>query len=350
MRILSVIGTRPEAIKMAMVVKALSSCDGVGHQLCVTAQHRQMLDSVLELLDLKQNFDLDVMRPDQDLTDLTNAVMSGMRQVLAAALASFYARTPVGHVEAGLRTGDMASPWPEEMNRRLTDARCDRHFAPTEQARQNLLAEGLPKSGITVTGNTVIDTLLHIVQRLREEPARAQRARSSPPQRDTNRRLVLVTGHRRESFGAGFEQICQGLARLASRDDVEIVYPVHLNPRVREPVLRHLGGHPNIRLIGPLDYLAFVHLMTEAYLIITDSGGIQEEAPSLGKPVLVMRDVTERPEAVAAGTALLVGADADRITRAAERLLDDENAHAAMSPKPTAPTATATPANEFCTS
>jgi UDP-N-acetylglucosamine 2-epimerase (non-hydrolysing) len=348
MRILSVIGTRPEAIKMAMVVKALSACKGIEHQLCVTGQHRQMLDSVLELLDLRPDFDLDVMRPDQGLTDVTNAVLNGMRPVLAesqpdrvlvqgdtttvlaAALASFYAGIPVGHVEAGLRTGDMASPWPEEMNRRLTDALCDRHFAPTEQARQNLLAEGLPDSGITVTGNTVIDTLLHVVRRFKEEPELSQRAQSSLPQLDTNRRLLLVTGHRRESFGAGFEQICQALARLAARDDVEIVYPVHLNPRVREPVLRRLGGHPHIRLIEPLDYLAFVRLMTESYLIITDSGGIQEEAPSLGKPVLVMRDVTERPEAVAAGTARLVGADADRITREAARLLDDEKAHAAM--------------------
>ena len=319
MRILSVAGTRPEAIKMAMVARTLSAADGIQHELCVTAQHREMLDSVLRLFDLEPDYDLDVMTPGQDLTDVTGAVLNGMRNVLAeanpdrvlvqgdtatvlaTALAAFYARIPVGHVEAGLRTGDMMAPWPEEMNRRLADALSDRHYAPTETARENLLREGLPDSGIVVTGNTVIDALLNVVDRLNNEPNLLTQAAARLPERDANKRLILVTGHRRESFGAGFEQMCRALAQLSSRDDVEIVYPVHLNPRVREPVFRHLAAIPTVHLVEPLDYLAFVHLMNEAHLILTDSGGIQEEAPSLGKPVLVMRDKTERPEAVATG-------------------------------------------------
>ena len=347
MRILSVVGTRPEAVKMAMVARALEAADGVEHSLCVTAQHREMLDPILGLFDLKPDYDLDIMSHGQHLTDITSGVLEGMRDVLAearpdrvlvqgdtttvlaAAMAAFYARVPVGHVEAGLRTGDMAAPWPEEMNRKLTDALSDRHYAPTETARRNLLAEGVSESGIRVTGNTVIDTLLHVVARLETEPGLSDRARAMLPQRDPERRLLLVTGHRRESFGPGFEQICRALARIGSREDVEIVYPVHLNPNVQEPVFRLLGGHPNIDLIEPLDYLAFVHLMTESHIILTDSGGIQEEAPSLGKPVLVMRDTTERPEAMAAGTVRLVGTDADRIIDETFRLLDDGEAYAA---------------------
>ena len=348
MRILSVVGTRPEAVKMAMVARTLAAAGGIEHRLCVTAQHREMLDQVLRLFELEPDYDLDVMSPGQQLADVTSFVLQGMRgvldearpdrvlvqgdttTVLATAMASFYARIPVGHVEAGLRTGDMSSPWPEEMNRRVADALSDRHYAPTETARRNLLAEGMPDSGIVVTGNTVIDALLHVVERLKTEPGLADRARSAVPERDPERRLLLVTGHRRENFGAGFQQICRALARIGAREDVEVVYPVHLNPNVREPVFRLLGAHPNIELIEPLDYLAFVHLMTQAHVILTDSGGLQEEAPSLGKPVLVMRDTTERPEAVESGNIRLVGTDADRIVGETARLLDDDEVHAEM--------------------
>ncbi len=348
MRILSVVGTRPEAVKMAMVARTLAAADGIEHELCVTAQHREMLDSVLRLFDLKPKYDLDVMTPEQDLTEVTGAVLDGMRDVLAeakpdrvlvqgdtttvlaTALAAFYARIPVGHVEAGLRTGDMLAPWPEEMNRRLADVLSDRHYAPTETARQRLLEEGLPDAGIIVAGNTVIDSLLHIVARLTGDPDLQREAGSRLPQMEDGRRIILVTGHRRESFGEGFEQICRAVAHISKRDDVEIVYPVHLNPRVREPVFRHLADIQNVHLIEPLDYLAFVHLMNEAHLILTDSGGIQEEAPSLGKPVLVMRDTTERPEAVAAGTVRLVGTDLDRITTETARLLDAPETYSAM--------------------
>ena len=348
MRILSVVGTRPEAVKMAMVARTLSAADGIEHELCITAQHREMLDSVLRLFDLKPDYDLDVMTPEQDLTDVTGAVLNGMRgvlaeakpervlvqgdttTVLATALAAFYAGIPVGHVEAGLRTGDMSAPWPEEMNRRLADALSDRHYAPTETARKRLIDEGLPDPGIVVTGNTVIDALLHVVRRLDSDPVLRTEASARIPLPEGGRRLILVTGHRRESFGAGFEAICRAIAQISTRHDVEIVYPVHLNPRVREPVFRHLADLPNVHLIEPLDYLAFVHLMNEAYLILTDSGGIQEEAPSLGKPVLVMRDTTERPEAVAAGTVRLVGTDAERITTETARLLDEPRTYADM--------------------
>lgn len=348
MRILSVIGTRPEAIKMAMVVRALAASDAVEHSLCVTAQHREMLDSEMALLELEADYDLDIMTPGQDLTTLTGALLARLRAVLAearpdrvlvhgdttttlaAALAAFYAQIPVAHVEAGLRTADLSFPWPEEMNRRLADALSDRHFAPTARARQNLLAEGLPAAGITVTGNTVIDTLHYMLSSLENEPELVDRARSMSPAREAGRRLILVTGHRRENQGAGLERVCRALVRLAARPDVEIVWPVHLNPEVREPVRRFLGGRPNIHLTGPLDYLSFVYLMREASLVITDSGGIQEEAPSLGKPVLVMREATERQEALAAGALRLVGTDTDRITAEAERLLDDRDAWARM--------------------
>ena len=347
-RILSVFGTRPEAVKMAPVARTLAAADGVDHRICVTAQHREMLDSVLELFELRPDYDLDVMAPNQDATHVTCAVLTGMRDVLAevrpdrvlvhgdpttalaAALAAYYAKVPVGHVEAGLRTGDRYAPWPEEMNRRIADAISDRHYAPTEGSRQNLLAEGIPDAGITVTGNTCIDALHHVAERLGSDTALSARARESLPPRSTGRRLILVTAHRRENFGAGFEEICRALAAIGARDDVEIVFPVHPNPNVQEPVRRHLSGRPHIHLIDPLDYLSFVAVMSDAHLIITDSGGIQEEGPALGKPVLVMRDVTERPEAVAAGTIRLVGTDAERIVGETERLLEDEDAYAAM--------------------
>jgi UDP-N-acetylglucosamine 2-epimerase (non-hydrolysing) len=349
MRVLSVFGTRPDAIKMAPVVKALDAAADLEARVCVTTQHRDMLEPVLRLFDIVPDYDLDVMVADQGLTHVTTAVLERLAPVLeafrpqrvlvhgdttssfAAALAAFYARIPVGHVEAGLRTGDMQAPWPEEMNRKLTDGLCDQWFAPTEQARRNLLAEGVPAAGIVVTGNTVIDALLQVVARLRQDHSLRAELDARNPYPASGRRLILVTGHRRENFGAGLEKICRALARLGERHDVDLVYPVHLNPNVQEPVRRILGASECIHLMAPLDYVAFVHLMERAHLIITDSGGIQEEAPSLGKPVLVMRTVTERPEAVEAGTVELVGTETEAIWAAATRLLDDDDAYAAMS-------------------
>ena len=333
---------------MAMVARALEGADGIEHRICATAQHRDMLDSVLDLFDLRPRYDLDVMATEQDLTHVTQAVLTGMVPILdefepdrvlvqgdttttlAAALAAHYARVPVGHVEAGLRSGDVAMPWPEEMNRRLADRLSDRHYAPTRRARENLLAEGFNGGGIVVTGNTGIDALLHVVERLEAEPRLAERARSGLPHLDGMRRIVLVTAHRRENLGAGLAGICDALARLGNRDDVEIVYPVHPNPHVHGPVYLALGGLPHVHLLPPLDYVSFAYLMSQAHFIVTDSGGIQEEAPSLGKPVLVMREVTERPEAVEAQTARLVGTDTDVIHREVARLLDDSEAHDAM--------------------
>lgn len=346
-RVLSVFGTRPEAIKMAPVVRALAATKGIEARVCVTAQHRGMLDQVLSLFAITPDVDLDIMRPGQDLTYVTTAVLQGMGPVLdemqpdrvlvhgdttttlAASMAAFYRRVPVGHVEAGLRTGDLMAPYPEEMNRRLTDGIADLLFAPTEGARDNLLAEGVPAARVRVTGNTVIDALLTVKARLdADAPLRDEIDRRFPFAGQG--RMILVTGHRRENFGPGFENICHALAELSERPDVAIVYPVHLNPNVREPVNRILGGRERVHLIEPVEYLPFVRLMDRATLIVTDSGGIQEEAPSLGKPVLVMRDVTERPEAVAAGTVRLVGSDTGTIVRETARLLDDEAAHAAM--------------------
>lgn len=348
-RILSVVGTRPEAIKMAMVARALDAAEGIEHRICATAQHREMLDSVLSIFDLHPDYDLGVMVPDQDLTHVTYAVLTGLAPILAdfqpdrllvqgdttttlaAALAGFYAKVPVGHVEAGLRSGDPAMPWPEEMNRRLTDRLSDRHYAPTMRARDNLLAEGIDADGILVTGNTGIDALLYVKHRLRNEPELRNSTSAGIPWRlDVSRRMVLVTAHRRENLGPGLERICDALKRLAMREDVEIVYPVHPNPNVAGPVHAALGDHPDIHLISPLAYVPFVYLMTQAHIIITDSGGIQEEAPSIGKPVLVMRDLTERPEGVHAGTARLVGTNPDCIVGEAERLLDGVDDYAAM--------------------
>lgn len=349
MRVLSVFGTRPEAIKMAPVVKALAETGQLDARVCVTAQHRGMLDQVLAVFDLHPDYDLDIMRPDQDLSAVTTAALNGVGATIddfkpdrilvhgdtttsfAAALASFYRRIPVAHVEAGLRTGDIYSPWPEEMNRRLTDSIADLLFAPTEGARRNLVREGVPDERVIVTGNTVIDALLLVVDRLRSDPALSRSMEQRFSYLDPGHRLILVTGHRRENFGEGFGRICQALSRLADRSDVEIVYPVHLNPNVREPVRRALGNLPRVHLLEPLDYIPFVHLMQRSTLIITDSGGIQEEAPSLGKPVLVMRAVTERPEAVEAGTVKLVGTNPSAIVAEAERLLDDAQAYEAMS-------------------
>lgn len=348
-RVVVVVGTRPEAIKMAPVVSCLRDTPGVETLVTVTAQHRQMLDQVLDLFSITPDDDLDVMEPGQALPGLFNRILSGVTEVLerrrpdlvlvhgdtsttlASALAAFYAKVPVGHVEAGLRTGNLRAPWPEEANRRLTAPLASLHFAPTQRSSANLLAEGIPASGVHVTGNTVIDALLDVVKRIDSQPALKDKLAARFPFLDPSKRLILVTGHRRENFGGGFEQICGALAELADRGDVQIVYPVHLNPNVQEPVKRILAGQPEVVLIEPQDYLPFVYLMSRAHLILTDSGGVQEEAPSLGKPVLVMRETTERPEAVEAGTVQLVGTDRARIVATASRLLDDERAYEAMS-------------------
>jgi UDP-N-acetylglucosamine 2-epimerase (non-hydrolysing) len=349
MKVLSVFGTRPEAIKMAPVVKALSADPAFDARVCVTAQHRRMLDQVLSLFGIRPDFDLDLMRPGQDLSDMTAGVLLGMRGVyrtwrpdlvlvhgdttttLAAGLSAFYAKIRVGHVEAGLRTFDRYAPWPEEMNRRIAGVVADLHFAPTARARANLLREGVADSAVHVTGNTVIDALQDVVRRLREDSVLRRDVEARFDFLDSGKRLVLVTGHRRENFGRGFENICRALADIAARGDVQVVYPVHLNPNVQDPVRRILAAVTGVTLLEPLDYLPFVHLMDRSALVITDSGGVQEEAPSLGKPVLVMRDVTERPEAVEAGTVKLVGTDRARIVSEANRLLNDPAAYQAMS-------------------
>jgi len=349
MKILSVFGTRPEAIKMAPLVRKLARAKGVDARVCVTGQHRAMLDSVLDLFEIHPHYDLNVMGANQGLAHITTTVLEGIAKVIgdfhpdhllvhgdtstafAAALAGYYAKVPVGHVEAGLRTGDIYAPYPEEMNRRLIDDIAAAYFAPTETARAALLHEGKDDRAIHVTGNTVIDALLMMGERLKKSPRLTAKIASEFPFLHPGKKLILVTGHRRENFGEGFEKICQALATLAERSDVQIVYPVHLNPNVQEPVRRILANRPNIRLILPQDYLPFVYLMREAHIILTDSGGFQEEAPSLGKPVLVMREVTERPEAVAAGTVRLVGTDPATIVEEASWLLDHEDAYRGMS-------------------
>lgn len=349
-KILTVFGTRPEAIKMAPLVKAIAADPDFESRVCVTAQHREMLDQVLKLFEIHPDHDLNLMRPGQTLTDITADILRNLKPILrdfrpdyvlvhgdttttfATTLAAFYEQLPVGHVEAGLRTGRLYSPWPEEANRRLTSVLANLHFAPTNSARTNLLAEGVADSAIFVTGNTVVDALLSIHERLNNDDALCNQVAATIPYTDTGRRVILVTGHRRESFGGGFEQICDALAYIAKcYPDVDIIYPVHLNPNVREPVNRLLGGLHNIYLIEPLDYLPFVYLMRRSYLILTDSGGIQEEAPSLGKPVLVMRDTTERPEAVEAGTVRLVGVDVEKIVSSTMQLLDDATTYSKMS-------------------
>lgn len=350
-RILSVFGTRPEAIKMAPVLLELNKHPDVFEsRVCVTGQHREMLDQVLTLFGIHPHFNLDIMADSQSLTDVTCRVLKGMETVFkeyrpdvvlvhgdttttfAASLASYYEKIAVGHVEAGLRTGKIYSPWPEEVNRHLTSVITRYHFAPTEHARQTLLKEGAAPGSIIVTGNTVIDALLTVVGMLREDASLRDRTAARFHYLDPNKRLILVTGHRRESFGAGFESICRALKSIAqANDDVQIVYPVHLNPNVREPVNRILSGSKGIFLIEPQEYVAFVHLMDRAYLILTDSGGVQEEAPCLGKPVLVMRERTERPEAVDAGTVKLVGTDERSISAAISRLLNGGPDYASMS-------------------
>lgn len=350
MKTLCVFGTRPEAIKMAPLALALAADKRFDAKVCVTGQHREMLDQVLGLFNIRPEFDLKVMKPGQDLTDITAAILQGMRTVFsefkpdmvlvhgdtattfAASLAAYYQHIPVAHVEAGLRTGNIYSPWPEEANRKLTSALATLHFAPTVNSQKNLLDEGVASERIFVTGNTVIDALVDVVNRLDSDSGLNMQAEKPFAFLDPSRKVILVTGHRRESFGGGFEKICQALMEIAQQHpDVEIIYPVHLNPNVREPVNRLLRGIDNIHLIEPLDYLPFVKLMSRSHIILTDSGGIQEEAPSLGKPVLVMRDTTERPEAVEAGTVKLVGADTVNIVRETNKLLYDHDTYKEMS-------------------
>jgi len=350
-KILAVFGTRPEAIKMAPVIHALD--DNFDVKICVTAQHRQMLDQVLELFEITPDYDLDIMQPGQDLFDITSNVLLGVKQVfqieepdvvlvhgdtttsMATAMAAFYLKIPVGHVEAGLRTYDINSPFPEEFNRQITSRIATFHFAPTKIARQNLLNEKILDSQIYVTGNTVIDALLSMVEKARIvnfSDALLKRIPFLKQEKSGMPRIILVTGHRRENFGLGFEEICHALSVVANENpDIQIIYPVHLNPNVREPVNRILSNLNNVHLIEPMEYLTFIKLMDLSYLILTDSGGIQEEAPSLGKPVLVMRDTTERPEAVESGTVKLVGTNKNEIVKMVNRLLTDSNFYMQMS-------------------
>ncbi len=352
-----VFGTRPEAIKMAPLVKEFQhNSDRYETIVCVTGQHRQMLDQVLELFEITPDYDLDIMKQGQDLYDVTSRILMGMREVFstnrpdlllvhgdtststAAALSAFYAHIPVGHVEAGLRTNDIYSPWPEEMNRQITGRIATLHFSPTITSEENLLRENVSAENIVVTGNTVIDALKNVVAKIESAPELEQKLIDhiksvgyDLSRLDGGRRLVLITGHRRENFGDGFMHICQAIRELAERyPDVDFLYPMHLNPNVREPINKVFGSisHGNAFFIEPLEYLYFVYMMKRSYIILTDSGGIQEEAPSLGKPVLVMREVTERPEALAAGTIRLVGTDQELIIKEASRFLDDSDYYA----------------------
>nr|WP_276202277.1 UDP-N-acetylglucosamine 2-epimerase (non-hydrolyzing) [Rheinheimera baltica] len=350
MKVLSVFGTRPEAIKMAPLVNLLKQQADIDSRVCVTGQHREMLDQVLHLFDIEPEYDLAIMKAGQDLYDVTTSILLNIKPVLrdfkpdvvlvhgdtsttfAAALACYYEKIAVGHVEAGLRTGNIYSPWPEEANRKLTGAITRFHFAPTTTSEQNLLKEQVDPAHIFVTGNTVIDALLEVVAKIESDQVLSDNFAKQFPFGQDGRRLILVTGHRRESFGSGFENICAALKHIAQQfPDCDIVYPVHLNPNVREPVYRLLSDASNVHLIAPQDYLPFVYLMSRSTLVLTDSGGIQEEAPSLGKPVLVMRDTTERPEAVLAGTVKLVGTDTQSLVNEVTKLLTDKAYYDSMS-------------------
>jgi len=349
-KILTVFGTRPEAIKMAPLVHAFASDGRFDVKLCVTAQHREMLDQVLELFEIVPDFDLNIMKPGQTLNDVTTAILMRLKPVLedfkpdvvlvhgdtattfAASLAAYYQQIKVGHVEAGLRTGNIYSPWPEEANRKLTSAITNYHFAPTLGSKDNLLNEGVSESVITVTGNTVVDALFWVREKLKQDKSLSGTLSSTFNFLDPNKKLILVTGHRRESFGGGFERICEALRQIATKyPQVQVLYPVHLNPNVQEPVNRLLNDLKNIFLIEPQQYLPFCYLMDKASIILTDSGGIQEEAPSLGKPVLLMRETTERPEAVDAGTVRLVGTEVELIASQVDLLLSDTNEYQKMS-------------------
>ena len=347
-KIMIVFGTRPEAIKMAPVVAALKSHSNFSVDVCVTAQHREMLDQVLSLFQIVPDHDLNLMSAGQTLPDIFSKVLLGITEVVgrvkpdlvlvhgdttttaATAMACFYQRIEVGHVEAGLRTGNILSPWPEEYNRRLAGATTRLHFAPTLQARLNLLVEKTPADWIEVTGNTVIDALMHVSNRIDSDQELKNNLQTKFGFLDARKHMLLVTGHRRENFGDGMQSICEGLLALAQRDDLKIVYPVHRNPNIKGPVEALLIGQPNICLLPPQDYLSFVYLMKQSTLLLTDSGGIQEEAPALGKPVLVMRETTERPEAIEAGTARLVGTNSLTICREVSTLLDNRQAYLLM--------------------
>ena len=349
-KILTVFGTRPEAIKMAPLVHALASDDRFDAKVCVTAQHREMLDQVLELFEIVPDFDLNIMKPSQTLNDVTTAILVGLKPVLeefqpdvvlvhgdtattfAAALAAYYQQIKVGHVEAGLRTGNIYSPWPEEANRKLASAITSYHFAPTAGSKENLLKEGVAESDITVTGNTVIDALFWVRKKLQEDKSLAVSLAAKFDFLDLDKKLILVTGHRRESFGGGFERICEALRQIATMwPEIQILYPVHLNPNVQEPVTRLLNNLNNVFLIDPQQYLPFFYLMDRSAIILTDSGGIQEEAPSLGKPVLLMRDKTERPETVEAGAVRLVGTNKNMIVEQVNTLLSNTAEYNKMS-------------------
>ena len=347
-KVLFVFGTRPEAIKMSPVVKEIQKQqDRFDTKVCVTAQHREMLDQVLEVFDIQPDYDLNIMQPNQDLYEVTSRILLKLRDVykevepdivlvhgdttttFAASLAAFYQKIPVGHVEAGLRTGNVYSPWPEEMNRKLTGSLTQYHFAPTDRAKQNLLNEGIRDDQIFITGNTVIDALYLMLDKIKKKPELEEELKETISNKgfalnNQERKYILITGHRRENFGEGFKNICRAMKKIADKyPDYDLVYPVHLNPNVQKPVYDILGDTKNINLIEPLDYLPFIYLISKSYIVITDSGGIQEEAPGLGKPVLVMRETTERPEAVDAGTVQLVGTDADLIYSEAIKLIDD---------------------------
>lgn len=346
-------GTRPEAIKMAPLIRAFQADKDFDTRICVTAQHRQMLDQVLEIFDIKPDYDLNIMKPGQDLFDVTTNVLSGMKHVLSdfnpdivlvhgdtttssvCSIAAFYLKIKVGHVEAGLRTGNIYSPWPEEVNRQITGVLANYHFAPTIVSQKNLLKENKNKDNILVTGNTVIDALFFILDKIEKDNKlenKIIKSISSKYEFNHDKKIILVTGHRRENFGDGFTSICKALKIIADNNpDVDIVYPVHLNPNVQKPVKRILSNSKNIYLIEPLSYESFIYIMNKSYFIITDSGGVQEEAPSLGKPVLVMRNTTERPEALEAGTVKLVGTNTEAIINESQILLDDEKEYEKMS-------------------
>lgn len=349
-KVLTVFGTRPEAIKMAPLVHQLTNDERFDARVCVTAQHREMLDQVLGLFDITPEYDLNIMKAGQTLNDITARILTKLKPILqdfkpdvvlvhgdtattfAASLAAYYEQIKVGHVEAGLRTGNIYSPWPEEVNRKLTGVLTKYHFAPTENSKQNLFQENYSEANIFVTGNTVIDALLMVKEKIKTNNKLKEQLATQFNFLDETKKLILVTGHRRESFGDGFERICEALVITAKTNpDVQILYPMHLNPNVREPVNRILGGIENIILIEPQEYMPFIYLMMRSHIILTDSGGIQEEAPSLGKPVLVMRDTTERPEAVAAGTVKLVGTNVDKIVSGLSVLLNDLDAYTEMS-------------------
>lgn len=349
MKILIVFGTRPEAIKMAPIIKELEKISRFEICVCVTGQHRQMLDQVLKLFDIKPKYDLNLMRPNQTLTDITIDVLKGMNAILdvekpnlvlvhgdtttsfVASLSCFYKKIKVGHVEAGLRTNDIYSPWPEEANRQLTSKLSEIHFAPTNDAKLNLIKEGVEEERICVTGNSVIDALFFASSKIDSDANLERELADKFLFLNENKKMILVTGHRRENFGEGFEKICSALRKISENKNIQVVYPVHLNPRVQEPVKRTLAGIENIYLIEPQDYLPFIYLMKKSYLILTDSGGIQEEAPSLGKPVLVMRNTTERPEAVAAGSVKLVGTDENHILKNVNCLIDSKDLYMKIS-------------------